>query len=78
MPNLSLGTLDIPVSLEDSDACKGILGGCPLKENETYEYSLGMPVAAPVTGVTVDLKFYLEDSSGDKATCYKYRQFISG
>lgn len=82
VPNLALGSLEIPFTLSehDANACNGLIGGsrCPISAGVPVRYRLGMLVDAPFTGVTVDLTFFLEDSSGGRAVCYRYRQTITG
>lgn len=52
-----LGRLEIPFTLseEDANACNGLIGG--IKPS----YRLGLLVDAFVTGVTVDIRFHLEE-----------------
>lgn len=75
-----LGSLEIPFTLseEDKNACNGLIDAkCPIVQGDSIKYGLGMAVEAPITGITVDIKFALSDDSGKEAVCYKYSQRIT-
>ena len=72
------GPLEVAFPLEDPDACKGLLDSkCPVEAGNPVTYRLGITVDAPIVGVTIDIMFILEDSSGKAAVCYKYAQSVS-
>ncbi|XP_055676915.1 uncharacterized protein LOC129786089 [Lutzomyia longipalpis] len=78
--SLILGPLQIPFEIppEDQDACGGLIGivRCPLYQDDIARYGLGMKVEAPVSGVTVNLEFWLEDDWGQRVVCYRREQRI--
>lgn len=76
-----LGSLQIPFTLSEHDrnACNGLQNTqCPIEAGTTLVYALGMPVEAPIVGVTVDLQFHLADDRGNRVVCYRYAQTIIG
>lgn len=75
-----LGSLVIPFTLteEDQNACNGLIdASCPVYADKPLRYGLELVVDAPITGVTVELEFFLTDDSGERSMCFRYSQTIS-
>ncbi|XP_055697253.1 uncharacterized protein LOC129798240 [Phlebotomus papatasi] len=78
--SIVLGPLEIPYELPEEYliGCNSLIGdiSCPLFANDVARYGLGMKVEAPVSGVTVNLEFWLEDDWGHRIVCYRREQRV--
>ncbi|GAB0087615.1 hypothetical protein DMENIID0001_019440 [Sergentomyia squamirostris] len=78
--SIILGPLQIPFEIppEDQIGCNSIIGTvhCPLFPNDVARYGLGMKVEAPVSGVTINLQFSLEDIWNQTVVCYRREQTV--
>lgn len=76
--NLMLGSLAIPFTLDDNDACKALVDSeCPIVADKAVTVDTRMDVIAPIVGVSVDLEYFLTGHDGHRSVCFRYRQTIT-
>ncbi|EAT38120.1 AAEL009953-PA [Aedes aegypti] len=68
----TLGDFNLPYETPDHlrDGCANIDGSCPLAAGQEVTLSGTAPVEAPLTRVTVRLRFEITGDGGQKAVCF--------